>query len=75
MKGVNFFLFNLRVSLRTVARCVVNDVGEFTLARIVSTNVCNLDEFDEVSHQFGLEPDTLTQHLTFCMTELSSTSC
>jgi transposase len=67
------FYAALDVSLRSVAVCIVDQDGKVRLERSVPSEVPDLirclGEFGEPIHQVGLEAGTLTQHLTYGLTE------
>jgi len=61
------------VSLRSVAICIIDQDGKVRLERSVPSEVPDLVRclraFGEPIHQVGLEAGTLTQHLTYGLTE------
>lgn len=67
------FYAALDVSLRSVAICIIDQDGKVRLERSVPSEVPDLvrclREFGEPIHQVGLEAGTLTQHLTYGLTE------
>ena len=67
------FYAALDVSLRSVAVCVIDQKGQVRLERSIPSEVPDLvrclREFGEPIHQVGLEAGTLTQHLTYGLTE------
>ena len=67
------FYAALDVSLRSVAICIIDQEGKVRLERSVPSDVPDLvrclREFGEPIHQVGLEAGTLTQHLTYGLTE------
>ena len=67
------FYAALDVSLRSVAVCIIDQEGKVRLERSVPSEVPDLvrclGEFGEPIHQVGLEAGTLTQHLTYGLTE------
>ena len=67
------FYAALDMSLRSVAICIIVQDGKVRLERSVPSNVPELVrclcEFGEPIHQVGLEAGTLTQHLTYGLTE------
>jgi transposase len=67
------FYAALDVSLRSVALCIIDEVAKVRLERSVLSDVPDVvhcfNEFGEPIHQVGLEAGTLTQHLTYGLTE------
>lgn len=67
------FYAALDVSLRSVAICIIDQDGKLRLERSVASEgpdlIRCLREFGEPIHQVGLEAGTLTQHLTYGLTE------
>jgi transposase len=67
------FYAALDVSLRSVAICIVDEAGKVRFERSVPSDVPELvrclNEFGEPIHQVGLEAGTLTQYLTYGLTE------
>jgi transposase len=67
------FYAALDVSLRSVAVCIIDQDGQVRLEQSVPSEVSDLirclGEFGEPIHQVGLEAGTLTQHLTYGLTE------
>ena len=67
------FYAALYVSLRSVAVCIIDHEGKVRLERSVPSEVPDLvrclGEFGKPIHQVGLEAGTLTQHLTYGLTE------
>lgn len=67
------FYAALDVSLRSVAICIIDEAGKVRLERSVPSDVPDIvrcfNEFDQPIHQVGLEAGTLTQHLTYGLTE------
>ena len=67
------FYAALDVSLRAVAICIIDETGKVRLERSVPSDVPDIvrcfDEFGEPIHEVGLEAGTLTQHLTYGLTE------
>ncbi|QEL26922.1 IS110 family transposase (plasmid) [Bosea sp. F3-2] len=67
------FYTALDVSLRSVAVCIIDQDGKVRLERSIPSEVPDLvrclREFGEPIHQVGLEAGTLTQHLTYGLTE------
>ncbi|CAN7692064.1 IS110 family transposase [Rhizobium sp. LjRoot258] len=67
------FYAALDVSLRSVAICIIDEAGKVRLERSVPSDVPDLvrclNEFGQPIHQAGLEAGTLTQHLTYGLTE------
>ena len=67
------FYAALDVSLRSVAVCIIDHEGKVRLELSVPSEVPDLirclGEFGEPIHQVGLEAGTLTQHLTYGLTE------
>jgi transposase len=67
------FYAALDVSLRSVAVCIIDQDGKVRLERSVPSEAPDLirclGEFGEPIHQVGLEAGTLTQHLTYGLTE------
>lgn len=67
------FYAALDVSLRSAAVCIVDRDGKVRLEKTVPSEVSGLvsclRSFGEPIHQVGLEAGTLTQHLTYGLTE------
>lgn len=67
------FYAALDVSLRSVAICIIDEAGKVRLERSVPSEVPDLVRclrgFGEPIGQVGLEAGTLTQHLTYGLTE------
>lgn len=63
----------LDVSLRSVAICMIDEAGKVRLERSVPSDMPDIvrcfNEFGQPIHQVGLEAGTLTQHLTYDLTE------
>lgn len=67
------FYAALDVSLRSVAVCIIDQNGQVRFERSIPSEVPDLihclREFGEPIHQVGLEAGTLTQHLTYGLSE------
>lgn len=67
------FYAALDVSLRSVAVCIIDQDGQVRLERSIPSELPDLvrclREFGEPIHQVGIEAGTLTQHLTYGLTE------
>lgn len=67
------FYAALDVSLRSVAICIIDEAGKVRLERSVPSDLPDIvlcfEEFGEPIHRVGLEAGTLTQHLTYGLTE------
>ncbi len=67
------FYAALDVSLRSVAICIIDEAGKVRLERSVPSDVPDIvrcfNEFGQPIHQVGLEAGTLTQHLTYGLTD------
>ncbi len=65
--------YDLDVSLRSVAICIIDETGKVRLGRSLPSDVSDqvrcLRALGEPIHQVGLEAGTLTQHLTYGLTE------
>ncbi|WP_374819030.1 IS110 family transposase [Brucella grignonensis] len=70
---MTMFYAALDVSLRSVAICIIDEAGKVRLERSVPSDVPDIvrcfNEFGQPIHQVGLEAGTLTQHLTYGLTD------
>jgi len=67
------FYAALDVSVRSVAICIIDEDGKVRLELSVPSDVPDIvrcfNEFGQPIHQMGLEAGTLTQHLTYGLTD------